>query len=472
MPACKSSRHLWLAAFAIVAALSLCLTQSRVAYGQASINITTLRPFVTGIVPVVGNGAVGGIAIDAQGIVSRSSVDAMGKLADERRAALHMELSADISAASDLRKVSLRRLEQAIYAKRKADQSLDQEMLLLAGLQDVQFIFLHPEENDIIIAGRAEGWELDKAGYLVGAKSRRPVLQLEDLMTVLRGMDAARETGITCSIDPSADGLASLQDYFDSGPRMSERAMRRMEQLVGPQSVTLAGVPADSHFARVMVAADFLMKRIAMGLEKSPVRALPSYMQMLKSARVPIPKDSMPRWWLAPDYAAPVRDSAGLAYALPQSGVKVMTEDSYLLDDGTLQRTEDANPAAKDWADRFGEHYTEVSEKMPVFAQLRCLMDLAIVAAIARDPQTMSTIGYDFPLLTSDEALPVASYHVPQQIASQSSFIKKGNQYVISISGGVDLAPGEVLGSATLGEDVAKDRAAALPTANENWWWD
>ncbi len=436
------------------------------------VGVTTLRPFVVGIIPVVGNGAVGGVSIDAQGILARSTADAIGQLAEERAKALQQQPSTEVAAASKLRKISLRRLEQAIYEKLKAEKPLDDEMQMLAGLQSVQFIFLHPEDHDVIIAGPAAGWTMDKQGTIVGANSQAPVLQLEDLLVALRSTDAARETGISCSIDPSADGLARLQDYFAGNPRMSEASLRRMEQLVGPQAVTVTGVPADSHFARVMVAADFVMKRIAMGLEKSPVRDVPSYMTLLRGARVPVPKNAMPRWWLTPDYATPRRDLAGLAFALPSSGVKVKTEDSYLNEDGELERTDEDNPAAIDWAERFSENYQDIAQASPVFAELRNLMDLAIVAAIFRNPELQAQVGHDFPLLGNSEVLPVTSLNVPATVASQSSFVKKGNRFVISISGGADLSPGLVLNDAAVDRTVLEDRQQALSSANDNWWWD
>lgn len=453
-------------------AVGVCLAYARTAQAQSYVGFTQLRPFVVGIFPVVGNGAVGGVSIDASGILARSTADAIGQLAQERAKALQQQPSADIAVSSKLRKVSLRRLEQAIYEKLKAEQPLDEEMQMLAGLQSVQFIFLHPENHDVIIAGPAEGWTMDQYGTIVGANSQAPVLQLEDLLVALRSISAARETGITCSIDPSSDGLARLQEYFAGNPRMSQAALRQMEQLVGAQNVTVTGVPADSHFARVMVAADFVMKRIAMGLEKSPTRDVPSYMTLLRGPRVPVPQDSMPRWWLTPDYAAPRRDIDGLAFALPASGVKVKTEDSYVSEDGQLERSDEKNPAAMDWAERFSENYQAIAEKNPVFSELRNLMDLSIVAAIVHNPELQAQVGHDFPLFGSSEILPVTSFHVPSTVSSQSSFVKKGNQYVISISGGADLSPGEVLSNATVDRTVLEDRQQALAGAGDNWWWD
>ena len=65
--------------------------------------------------------------------------------------------------------------------------------------------------------------------------------------------------------------------------------------------ITVTGVPATSHFARTMVAADFRMKRLAMDFEPAPVDGMPSFLSMI-TGRGRGMKNMMPRWWLAPNY--------------------------------------------------------------------------------------------------------------------------------------------------------------------------
>src|SRR5262245_63379055 len=101
--------------------------------------------------------------------------------------------------------------------------------------------------------------------------------------------------------------------------------MAAMRKALGPQQITLTGVPTDSHFARVLVSSDFHMKRLGMNLEQSPVRALPSFIDMLKhdtSGDHPTP-----RWWLECDYEALGRSEDGLASELRGRGVKCMAAD-------------------------------------------------------------------------------------------------------------------------------------------------
>ncbi len=58
-----------------------------------------------------------------------------------------------------------------------------------------------------------------------------------------------------------------------------------IEQAVGEQVITLTGVPKDSHFAHVLVAADYKMKRISMGLDAAPIDNFPSLMAMAQQAK-------------------------------------------------------------------------------------------------------------------------------------------------------------------------------------------
>ena len=46
-------------------------------------------------------------------------------------------------------------------------------------------------------------------------------------------------------------------------------------------TISITGVPASSHFARVMVAADFRMKRLAMNFQPAPMDNMPSFLSRL-----------------------------------------------------------------------------------------------------------------------------------------------------------------------------------------------
>ena len=78
---------------------SCCSCCPRPAAGQGVFAFSQRRPFVIGLLPVVGrNGAVGGVSIDAKGVVARSDVDQSQRLRDARLKALQ-EIGGDLQAA-------------------------------------------------------------------------------------------------------------------------------------------------------------------------------------------------------------------------------------------------------------------------------------------------------------------------------------------------------------------------------------
>ncbi len=112
------------------------------------------------------NQQVGGVSIDARGVLTKIRADELNELKRERQAAF-AAVPADLKDAG-LRKVSLRRLEAAIAELKKNGTPLGDDVRYLAGLQRIQYVFVYPDQQDIVIAGPAEGWKLNALGDVVG----------------------------------------------------------------------------------------------------------------------------------------------------------------------------------------------------------------------------------------------------------------------------------------------------------------
>ncbi len=411
---------------------------------------------------------VGGVTIDARGLVSKVQIDDLNELRRVRALAVQ-PVPGDLKVQA-LRKVSLRGLEAAIAEQRKNGVPLSDEMRYLAGLQRIQYVFVYPELNDVVLAGPGEGWRLNADGEVVGEKTHRPVMLLDDLLVALRSIDAARTTGINCSIDPTREGIAAFQALMKNVHRVDgepDELMTAIEKSLGPQRVSVNGVPDVSHFARVLVAADYRMKRLAMAFEEPPIAGLPSYLHMLKSSKG---GSAMPRWWLAPDYDALLADADGLAWELRRAGVKALTEDEVLEANGQRKRTGQASPLAKKWADNMTEHYDELCAKDAIFGQLRNCMDLAVVAALISHQHLTEKCGWSMPLLLNPD-LPVESYNAPRQVDTQASVLQKGSNWIISASGGVQINPWQPLEKTQPSPTLSADRAKATPPGPA-WWWN
>ncbi len=275
-----------------------------VAYGQTNTSTTV----------VAETRAVGGVSIDTDGVLSNARTDDLGMLGKLRERSLE-KIPAELNPAVEMRKISLRRLEAVLEECATNKKPIPDAMKYLAGLQHIHYLFVYPEQKDIVLVGPGEGWKVDAKGNVVGIATGRPVMLLDDLLVALRTARAAAQGGITCSIDPTPEGLARIKAPVRGGD--PQTVARDLESALGMQRISVQGVPATSHFARVLVAADYRMKRIAMNFDPSPVRGLPNYLQMVRpGARTML----SPRFWLEPKYEALLRDADGLAFELRSFG--------------------------------------------------------------------------------------------------------------------------------------------------------
>ena len=153
-----------------------------------------------------------------------------------------------------------------------------------AGLQHIRYVFVYPEQKDIVLVGPGEGWKVDDQRER-RRRHHRPAGDVAGRSAggASHGRTAA-QGGITCSIDPTPEGLARLSQWRAPGRRSGRPSAESYEKALGMQRISVAGRAGTSHFARVLVAADYRMKRIAMNFDPSPVRGLPNYLQMVRPA--------------------------------------------------------------------------------------------------------------------------------------------------------------------------------------------
>ncbi|REJ91827.1 MAG: DUF1598 domain-containing protein [Planctomycetota bacterium] len=429
-----------------------------------------------------GNGDnVGGISIDADGVVSAAMAKGRSAGLDKRQreafAAAH--LSSEVQGLSELRKVSLPRLEAACAEALAAGGGgeLPEEMRYLAGLQRIDYVFVDPEGRDVILAGPAEGFAPDGQGRMVGLSSGRPPIQLDDLISALRAVLRGRGS-IGCSIDPQQDRVAALQDYIrnNSSATTAARAKaryKRMAEILGLQEVTAWGVPEDSHYALALVEADFRMKRISLGLEPAGVRGIRSHLALLSPRG-----NSMQRWWFAPYYEAIYTDESGLAYAIAGQRVQVMAQEERVDADGDRSDAAVTRASTQRFAKLFTEHYEELAAAEPVFAELQNLFDLAVVSALLRSERVLDRTGWSAEYFLDEEDCPIASYPVPRSVASQSVTRSARGGSMLGLIGGVTLNPRSVARESTMvdreGSGVAvAERERALGGSDvDGWWWD
>jgi hypothetical protein len=364
-------------------------------------------------------------------------------------------------------------LEEAIEDWLKSGKALPDDVFFLAGLQDIRYVFVYPEQKDIVLVGFGEGWRIDNRGNVVGITTGKPVLLLDDLLTALRTAATSAQAGITCSIDPTQEGIQQLRAHAATLTTMNNKktVASGLEKALGRQEVTFSGVPATSHFASVLVAADYRMKRLAMNFEPSPVQGMPSFLHMYTPSGVGM-DNMLQRWWLEPKYESVLRSPDGLAWEFNGAGVKCMTEEDFATANGQREHAGKPSAMAQKWADNMTRHYDELAVAAPIFGDLRNCMQLALVGALVAHERLADKAGCSLPALMQESTLKTFELPAPTQVDSRVSMVKQGSNWIISASGGIDICPGEIVRHARQSSAPAEARRRALNAGNTAWYWN
>jgi hypothetical protein len=408
--------------------------------------------------------------------------DTVGRLARQRLEAVRAQLDPAVARPSKLRKISLTRLESLIAERLEHGAGITDDMRNLVGLTRLQYVFFYPETKDVVIAGPAEGYAADVAGRIVGIHSGQAVLQLEDLVTAIRSFPPQGEATpvIGCSIDPTQEGLARMRDFLVQitgriQPSDDQRVASGLCRSLGLQQVTVKGVPKTSHFALVLVEADYRMKLIGIGKEMPPAK-ISTYVQKARPSDVA--RNALQRWFFVPDYDAVKISDDELAMELVGKGVKLVGEQEAVSQDGRRSDSQFIDRASQAFVTSFTNKYDEIARKSPVFGQLRNLVDMAIAAAFLQKYDYYGKAGWDLAVFGSESVLPVELYPAPEQVASTVNVIWKGNTLMTPIGGGVNIQAAEALTRGNLIEDTAGEVDEAHKAIDMNalpvdrWWWD
>ncbi|WP_246146113.1 DUF1598 domain-containing protein [Rubripirellula lacrimiformis] len=460
--------------FAIVALAGLSLASSQSLHAQdGSANQDTL---------LIGQ-PIAGIDVDATGVLRVKQFDP--RVAVQRLAAARAQVGAgdaNVMNPSPLRKISLNRLEAAIADRIAAGESIQDEMKALAGLTSVQYVFYYPETQDIVIAGPAEGFFADPTDRLIGMQSGRPVVLLEDMVTALRAYAPGSQATsvISVSIDPTPEGLQSMQNFLSSvrgrvQPSDARRLAMGLKNNLGLQTVSFKGIPTDTHFARVLVEADYRMKLVGIGLERLPVR-LQSYVDRASPSSVAA--NAMERWYFQPNYDGVAVSEDGLAMKIKERGVQLVGANERVAAGGKRVKGGRVNAASQAFCRDFTEQFNLIASRVRVYGELRQLIDVAIAAAYIQEQDFYGQAQWDASVLMDESKVTVQTYQAPEQVETAVNAIWKGNTLMTPLGGGVQMQPRIALKKDhvtidTKGENTqVKQSAGPADLAAGQWWWD
>ncbi|MEZ6072438.1 MAG: DUF1598 domain-containing protein [Pirellulales bacterium] len=432
---------------------------------------------------VGGDGSImpfpGGVYVDAAGALTRNlQTDRHGELERLVRAAFHGGSFAAVRTTSPLRKVSLPRLERHVRRLLDTQQPLPEDVRFLAGLQRIEYVFVDDERGELVIAGPAGDWTRDDEGRVVATQTGRPVLWLDDLVMMLRLAWRSPPAPVGCSINPRPEGLAGAQAFLDRWAGKSVDSRRRTEWLeqirseVGTQTIEyFGGIEPGTRVARVMIEADYRMKLVGMGLEAG-VPTVPCYLDLVARQKSAPALDVL-RWWFAVDYDAITASPDRRGYALNGQGVCVLSENELLTRTGQQVHTGESNPLNRQFAAAFTDHFSELADVYPIYADLQNVFDLAVVTTLLRAEQLPRRAGWAMQLFGPAGDYEVPLGHTPQTVETVLAHrVVDRRRIIAGVSGGVMLDVGKLVDRAALETSDNIEATLTPPENTEQWWWD
>jgi hypothetical protein len=402
---------------------------------------------------------------------------------------------ADPRRASALRYVSLPRLEAAIAACQRAHAPLDPAMLTLAGLQRVSFILVYPESGDLMLAGPAGDWQPSVEGGIVAADTGRAIVRLDDLASLWRRQRSGEDAAFGCSIVPRPEALARTQEFINASsaqplePGQRRQWLAALRDTLGVQDVEYYNVDPNTRIAGILLAADYHMKLVGMGLAPG----VPGVKSYLASVRLgpngQAPPMKVLRWWFSMPASTVEASAEHDAFAMPERCVQVLSENEQLAALGKRVHTGESDALTKQFADSFSKEYSGLVDKYPIYGQLERVFELSLALAVIEKQGLPELVGWTPSLLVDRERLRLPRVAAPRSVETVINHkVIGGRKIIAGISGGVWVDGGKSLtvadAQSTASGNLANVRktpvALAKPEPDRKaekaqeivWWWD
>lgn len=385
----------------------------------------------------------------------------------------------DVREVSALRLVSLPRLEMHVQSLLANGQQIPDDVACLAGLTEVQFLFVFPETNDVVIGGPAGAWKTDEFGRTIGADSGRPTLKLDDLVTLSRTFSSGGAGFFMCSIDPNPEQVKAVRDYAARAQLSAQNVRKvteKLEEMLGLQNVIVQGIQADSRVASVIVECDYQMKLIGIG-KREGAKGMKSYFDLLgRAERKGAAMDAL-RWWMTVGYDSILVSPDRRAFEFSGREVQCQSENQLVGADGSRTATGKADGANAEFARLFTEHLPELASQDVAFADLQNIFDLGLATALVHTLGLNRQIGWQPTELGPAGTYSPESVEVPEELmTAASSRVFRGGEIVIQVAGGIR---GDLRSVVRNPENFKVSPEVAAKAVDSSaigqigrWWWD
>ncbi len=375
-----------------------------------------------------------------------------------------------------LRSVSLPQLEAVLMARFAAGLPPTEQMLRVGGLARIERVAVYPDTGDVVLMGPAADELANEEG-----------LHLSDLVVALH--NSLHGSGkMVCSITPGRENLARAQAYLTRTgqtqlkPGKRDQWLEGLRQSLGKQDVTFEDVAPNCRFALTLLAADYHMKLIGMGIQ--PGGPVESYLETVQLNPDGTPPDmAVLRWWFTFLPMTIETDANKEVFRLPGQLLQVQSENEMLADQGVRQHTGKSEPLNRAFARRFTDNFAVLASVYPVYARLHRSAELMIASGLMRDQRLCERADWQPTFLASNDPYLVPEVNVPMQVDTVANYRELDAKTLLAgISGGVELQTRDLADSVKVPADepsiAPRHNTAPKHSRHESrqngsrWWWD
>ncbi len=321
------------------------------------------------------------------------------------------------------RVVSLKQAQKASREGLAGDENSD-SVRYLCGLKSVEGFFIDRKNKDILLIGKVD--------------DTMPGLRLDDFIIALRCAWKAYVVGNLftppgCSIDPSPQMLKDLSKvkeriFAEETTSGWEKHQEDFEKACRvSQTERVLGMPFNTHFASVLVNADYDMKRLVDGSDNIDIPgvlnlyALSSYdlrRSMLAKADAKGPSSILSRFWFKPGRIGFVERQNMVM--LDEFEIMLLTEEQHVNGNDEIVDIGRKDPSAQRVAESITTYYTYIAQKRPIYHQLKELMRAYAVLEAMYSKRARTRSGIDLNYFLSQYRVP--EYAVSATLPGRSRF--------------------------------------------------
>lgn len=386
---------------------------------------------------------------------------------------------------SDLRVISLRKLDQALAWRTAKGLRTTQEFDYLAGLSRIEYVFVDEATEDVLLAGPANGHQRATAKNNDAVQNNTALdatvqgFHLIDLALLIDLLNS-RSLPLGCSIDPTDEGILAAQQLLKPAGALKRLAIDpqkfvgQMQDKIGPHHVRVFGMPAGSPAAVALVAADEHMKQLGFGNTHTSI-PIESYFDHLDK-QTDVPSQSLIRWWFT--FAnEPIRANAQRnLFQLPRQCVALLSEQQWVSMLGR-KATGKHDPSADAFATSMTAGMAELRKVHPDYARMVALFESTLALQLVLEASGQHDLHDWFPSLTHFANASYQGQTEPKTVSGLTTWHKLKNGTVVAVvSGGVRIDPRELTTEShwemsSVSVDLQRE-STSVEVSRECWWWD